>query len=163
MTHIDLLLPVCSLSRIKAAQSSRAFYVRAIKRMWTQLVVIIISAIGQIAASGLFVLNYASRSTPALLYATLVRVYEPSFLHGFLALHGTTSWLLFRAKKGQRTFTLSMDDRELQIDCKSQTELTSGVSPPTSFPLRVSTTILREKRPYSLYPSGAQCHFCVLF
>lgn len=69
--------------RFQAAPSSRAFYVRAVKKMWTQVIVLCVSALGQIVAAGVLTLTQAGKRTPGILYAALVRCNEsnaPSFI-----------------------------------------------------------------------------------
>lgn len=52
---------------------SRPFYARAITSMWTQLMGLFKSAIGQIVATGVLAITYAGNGTPGVMYAVLVR------------------------------------------------------------------------------------------
>ena len=58
--------------------------------MWMQLGVIIISAFGQMAATGALALAYAGKRAPAPLYAALVRIEELAKLFRYFPRDGHT-------------------------------------------------------------------------
>lgn len=58
---------------LQAARSSRAFYVRAVKKMWTQVVVLFTTGVIQVVAAVVLALTHAGKRTPGIMYAALVR------------------------------------------------------------------------------------------
>ena len=90
--------------------------------MWSQLGVLIISAIGQIAATGVLALTPAGKRTPSLLYAALVRIgnsLAKLIVHCFPCF--VTYWVAFLASRRPRVFGVS-DGHQSALE----NQLTSG-------------------------------------
>eukprot|EP00903_Cladosiphon_okamuranus_P019460 g17894.t1 len=62
---------IINRAKNRGPASSRAFYGRAVKKMWTQMILLCTSGVVQVVAVGVFTVTQAGERTPDMLYATL--------------------------------------------------------------------------------------------